>query len=105
VGESNPRVALNRATARTTEAVRAELAVLYRQVFESAANAAARGRRFAEAVVSYRTWSVRTGSPLENASIGELRTHGSSSTATQLVPEMALRVDQLWSDLRPYRAL
>jgi hypothetical protein len=48
---------------------------------------------------------VRTGSPLENASVGELRARGSASTATQLVPEMALRVDQLWSDLRPYRAL
>lgn len=104
-GESNPRVALNRATARSTEAVRAELAVLYRQVFESAANGAARGRRFAEAIVSYRNWSVRTNSPLENASIEELRAHGSASTVLKLVPEMALRVDQLWNDLRPYRAL
>lgn len=104
-GESNPRVALNRATARTTEAVRAELPVLYRQVFESAPNAAARGRLFAEAVISYRGWPVRTNSPLEDASFEELRAHGSASTALELVPEMALRVDQLWNDLRPYRAV
>jgi hypothetical protein len=103
-GEPNPRAALNRATARTTEAVRAELPVLYRQVFESTSTAAARGRLFAEAVVSYRNWAVRTNSPLEDASFEELRAHGSASTSKLLIPEMALRVDRLWNDLRPYRA-
>ena len=103
-GESHPRIALNRATSRRTEAVRREMAGLYRRVFDSAADPTERGRLFAEAVTSYRQWAVKTTSKTEHLTRAELQNHGATHQPSALVDQMRKRVNCFFEALTPFRA-
>lgn len=103
LGESNPRVSLNRATARPVDVVRRELRGLYQRLFKLVTNPTRRGELFAEAVLRYRNWAISTNHPTGSMDATALRNFGSSRDSKVLAQEMAARIDAFWEALNPYR--
>ena len=104
VGEPNPRISLNRATARRTEVVRAELPPLYRGVFASAASDAERGALFAEAVLSYRQWAVKETGATAGLTEAKLRLFGEARQPPALARQVKAQLDCFWDELTPHSA-
>jgi hypothetical protein len=103
IGEPNPRISLNRATARRVDDVRQQLGVVYSALFNLTSDPARRGELFAEAVLRYQSWAVQTDRETENMNTDELRAFGSGEVVETLAEEMRARVDAFWNALTPHR--
>jgi hypothetical protein len=102
VGEPNPRVSLNRATARALEVFAAEWAALYRHVFTAIEDASARAQLFTQAAIRYRNWAVSSGLASDAMTPEQLFGYASTQTADGLAEEMAARIGAFVALLTPH---
>ncbi len=103
IGESNPRVSLNRATAQPIEVPRRKLGDLYNKLFALVSDSARRGELFADAVLRYRHWAVPTPNrETEGMDTAALRSFGSNQDPQALAQKMEAHVNAFWEALTPH---
>ena len=103
IGEPNPRVSLNRATAQPIDVPRRKLGDLYNKLFALVNDSERRGELFADAVLRYRHWAVPTPNrETEGMDTTALRSFGSNQDPQALAQKMEARVNAFWEALTPH---
>lgn len=102
VGVLNPRISLNRATARRVLVLRRETAQLYADLLTAVTDPTSRARLFAGAIERYRNWAVTTSRATERLSRAELIQFAKDHEDKRLLTELRARVNRFWEVLTPY---